>query len=250
MGAGDILTEEQEWSQMSVIDNLLYAANFGCTNAFMEEGNYSLEWNGAHSECFLRIKPLFANGFSLLGIINGRLFASQKDVTVHTLYSNAIYYVYIEYGDGLENDSTMFNVRAYLEKQKESETRMMLCIVDTYNGMINIDVNKTYAKNLLAHTMDHTNPHGVVQYQDTMKIVNELNVRGHAVNGCLYLKVVSTGLESPAIVSIEEGVPLFVTAYSESLDAGQIAWKIDGNNVMIWNSGVPGISINLKVDVK
>lgn len=251
MGTGDILTEEQEWAQMSVIDNLLFAANFGCTNAFLEEGDYYLEWNATRTACVLRISSKSPNGFSLLGIINGRLFASQKDVQVPSLYGRAIYYVYLEYGKGLENDSTMFDIKAYLERQKENATRMALCVVNTYgNGSIDTDVGKTYAKNLLAHTMDKTNPHGEVQYQDSMMISNRLEIRGAESHGCIYRTVDSAGSSNAAILSCGDFTPLFVTASAESLEAGNVACKIEGNSIKVWNSGASGVKINVRIDVQ
>ena len=74
MDEGDILTEEQEWVQMSTIDNLLRAATFGCTKAYLEDGTYSIEWDDRHMECHLVIRPSKSGGYSLMGIINCRLF--------------------------------------------------------------------------------------------------------------------------------------------------------------------------------
>ena len=64
MGEGDMLTEEQEWIQMSTIDNLLQAAMFGCRKAYLEEGSYSIEWDRNHSSCHLHIRPSLQDGYS------------------------------------------------------------------------------------------------------------------------------------------------------------------------------------------
>ena len=44
---------------------------------------------------------------------------------------------------------------------------MLLCVVrTTKDPVLDLDVNKVYSKNILAHTMDITNPHGKNLYQD------------------------------------------------------------------------------------
>jgi hypothetical protein len=40
MGYGDMLTEEGEKLQLTIIDNLLYAATFGASKCIIEDGKY------------------------------------------------------------------------------------------------------------------------------------------------------------------------------------------------------------------
>ncbi len=251
MGAGDILTEEQEWIQMSTIDNLLHAATFGCKKAFLEEGAYGLEWSGNHAECHLHIRPSKLGGYSLLGIINCRMFLSREDISIGTLYRDEIYHVYVEYENGLETDALGFSVKAYIAKQQENDRRMLLCIVDTHGeGSVNTDVDKVYAKNILAHTMDTTNPHGRTMTQDNLAVVETLTVNGNPVNGVEYRTAVTAGSGSSVTIEFTSSVPLFVTVYPESLGAGEIAWAINGSSVSISNAGSAGIRLNIRADVK
>lgn len=251
MGEGDILTEEQEWVQMSTIDNLLYAANFGCTKAFIEEGEYSLRWNEGHSECRLIIKPPKPDGFSLMGIINGRLFYSNSELNVGVFYPEMKYYVYVEYDTNLETDTEGFMLLAYTERQVEGNLRMHLCDVDTYNGTIKTDVNKVYAKNILAHTMDTTNPHGETQVQDNLVVNKSLVVSGVEVKGSMYVLVLSAGNGGYVDVPVGEGKkPLFAQAVPQTLGAGEIACGIYPDKVRVFNSGSTGIPINVKVDLQ
>ena len=250
MGEGDILTEEQEWIQMSTIDNLLQASMFGCRKAFLEEGRYALEWNEAHTECWLKIRPFNSGGYSLMGLLNGRLFMSLDEISVGTLYGDATYHVYVEYENGLETDSGCFGVRAYLSRQEEWDGRMKLCVVSTHGeGSVDLDVNKVYAKNILSHTMDSTNPHGKVLSQDELRVSESLTVGGRAVHGVEYSSVMSPGFGR--VVDVEFGSkPLFATVCPEELGAGEIAWSIVGNSVRITNSGRDGIRLNMRVDVQ
>ena len=250
MGEGDILTEEQEWVQMSTIDNLLRAATFGCTKAYLEDGTYSIEWDDRHMECHLVIKPSKSGGYSLMGIINCRLFMSMVDVRVGTLYKDSEYYVYVEYDNGLETDAQCFSVRAYPTKQTEDSRRMALCIVNTSGeGTIDTDVNKVYAKNILAHTMDSTNPHGRHQTQDELDVIESLTVKGYNVNGVMYATALTAGDGNDVNVTFK-GEPAFVVVYPEELGAGEIAWEITGNTVRILNSGRAGIRLNIRADAK
>ena len=251
MGEGDMLTEEQEWVQMSTIDNLLHASMFGCTKAYLEEGTYSLEWNESHNACHLHVKPAKEDGYSLLGIINGRLFSSVSDISVGTLYKDAIYHVYIEYQNGLETDAQYFSVNAYIEQQKETDCRMKLCVVDTIEGEegINTDVNKIYAKNILAHTMDTTNPHGRIQTQDELHVKESLTVKNNPVHGVVFKQATTAGANNVTEVTFDSE-PLFLTIYPENLGSGEIAWMIEGNVARIYNSGMEGITLNIKADMK
>ena len=251
MGEGDMLTEEQEWIQMSTIDNLLQAAMFGCRKAYLEEGSYSIEWDRNHSSCHLHIRPSLQDGYSLLGIINGRLFSSMEDISVGTLYADAVYHVYVEYQNGLETDAQCFSVNAYISPQKENDCRMKLCVVDTTegDGKVDADVNKIYAKNILAHTMDSTNPHGRVQAQDELQVKESLSVKGNPVHGVVFRKACSAG-NGGAVEVVFDSEPLFLTVCPESLGAGEIAWTIDGNTAHVFNSGSEGVVLNIRADMK
>ena len=114
---------------------------------------------------------------------------------------------------------------------------------------IDTDVNKVYAKNILAHTMDSTNPHGRRQTQDELDVVESLTVKGYNVNGVMYATAMTAG-DGNAVNVVFKGEPAFVVVYPEELGAGEIAWEITGNIVRILNSGRAGIRLNIRADAK
>jgi hypothetical protein len=108
-----------------------------------------------------------------LGIINYRLFLSKATITVSPLFYDTRYYIYLEIDEQIETNPRAFSVNAYTVKQVSTPYNLLLCIVETMNPCnINTDVNKVYAKNLLAHTKDNTNPHGKDMYQYNLNVVN------------------------------------------------------------------------------
>jgi hypothetical protein len=110
----------------------------------------------------LTIEPLEENGFALMGIINYRMFYSKNILSTGKLYKYTTYYIYAEYRNEMETNPEYFNLKYYTEKQENTLNNILLCVIyiDDDNIEINQDVNKVYAKNILSHTKDTTNPHG------------------------------------------------------------------------------------------
>ena len=251
MGYGDQMTEEQEMAQMSVIDSLLYAACFGCGKAILEEGEYAVEFTPDRMACELVIRPLKQNGYSLMGIINFRMFYSDKELRIGRLQPNVRYYVYAEYDSGMETDPSAFKIRQYLDEQAASVLRLPLCtVVTSYPAVVDTDVAKPYAKNIMAHTMDTTNPHGRRMTQECLNVRSELTVNGAFVRGSIYRAYVTEGLTEVPVKAPGGLLPVFVQAYPESVDAGVIAWRIEGDTAYMTNSGEHGITVNVKMDVE
>lgn len=251
MGEGDILTEEQERIQMGAIDNLLYVATFGSTDAFLEEGAYSLVWNQANTECHLEISPLSEGSRSLLGILNGLLFMSTATVSSETLYPDTEYSVYIEYSEGMETDSQNFSIVAYTETPDDDNPRMLLCEIDTTGvGTVNTNVNKTYVPSVTAHANATANPHGRTLTQENLAVVSSVTIGGKPVNAVEYTSAVTAGNGSAVTVNFTSSTPLFVTVYPQATGAGEIAWTISGSSVSIVNTGSAGITLNIRADVQ
>lgn len=241
---GDIINEEQEALKMSIIDNLLYAATFGANKCLIEEGSY--HYNN-ETKCLV-IKPL--DEFSLLGIINYRLFMSDKEISIPIVYNDAINYVYIKYNDILERNVEGFSVEVEPMVLYDSNSTFLLCQVDTRNNQVKIitDVNgKTLAKNVLAHTKDTTNPHGSILHQDTLNVKN-LNVQGNKIYTSIYDDIISQGKTGVDYNVPSNFIPIFVNAYGDSLSVGNISWEIKNNNIIIYNSGDFGKTIHLKIE--
>ena len=114
---------------------------------------------------------------------------------------------------------------------------------------INTDVNKVYAKNLLAHTKDSTNPHGKDMYQYNLNVVNQFKIKGENVYSSIYTSYET--ISGEYILNFPEGKQvLYVTAFPESLKAGYIAWRIEDNKVILTNAGQSGVKVNLKLDIR
>lgn len=251
MGQGDILTQEQQWIKDSIIDNLLYAATFGCGQCFLQQGKYFIEQDRQNSCCYLVIQPLIQNGFSLMGILNYRMFFSKKPQRIGRLCYNQIYYVYIEFDEQMEYNPQKFVIKYYTKKQESNINRVLICYIQTFenNVMISTDVNKVYAKNILSHTKDTTNPHGQKLIQEDLHVINKLTLNGCEINGTIYDSFITTDNEYYMNIPDDKQI-LFITAYPQSLQAGNISWKINNNHIIFNNSGKSGIKINIKLDVR
>jgi len=58
----------------------------------------------------LNITPAYEDGFSLMGVLNYRLFYSKSTITIKNIYKNKIYYVYLFPRDGIEYDPSDFYI--------------------------------------------------------------------------------------------------------------------------------------------
>lgn len=245
MGKGDVLTEENEMRQMTIIDNLLYATTYGCSKCVIEEGRFVLRADGGN----FRLHITAIDEYSLLGILNYRLFMSAGELVTQELMPNLNYYVYAEYTSGLEIDPTAFALKSYPYVQADSDQRLLICMVDTLRGQIKSDVDKVYAKNILAHTADRTNPHGKFVSQDIMSIEERLSIQGFPAYGSIYDEVLSGGEGGVEYEVDDKYKVVFVNVYAEELSAGAIAYRLDDGKVTIFNSGDAGVKLYLQLEV-
>lgn len=251
MGFGDVLTQEQQWIKDSTVDNLLYAATFGCDKCFLEQGKYYIQQHEDEGYCYLVIEPIEENGFSLMGILNYRMFFSKQKQQIGKLFYSSRYYVYLEFTQKMQFDPQKYSIRFYEQKKQINEYNMLLCVVQTFRGNLKIytDVNKVYAKNILAHTKDNTNPHGEKLLQKDLYVFNELKLKGNEITGAVYDSFVTQN-DSYIMDVPENKNVVFVTAYPESLLAGNISWRIEDNKIIFNNSGESGVKVNVKLDVR
>lgn len=252
MGAGDLLTEEQEVEQMGILDSLLYALSYGCKTLVVEEGNYSI------ADGKLTIAPAIAeSGYSLMGVVNGRMFASQQTIVVDRMLSpDNKYYAYVEYDDALNYDSSQFGVSIYNMSQGESDEKILICTIEgtsdgsSVNWQIETNLpGKVYSSNIVSHAANSTNPHGASLVQSNLQIANEITLKGNSIAGAIYGSYVTNGSIEVTKQITTSGTIAFVTCYPQDTAAGTIAWSISGNNVTFTNSGSSGITVNYKVDV-
>lgn len=290
MGAGDLLTEEQETEQMGILDSLLYALAYGCKTLIVEEGNYSIidgkltitpaiqqisstrvfaEGNSnststsvSQSESFSESQEeeqeqeedFSRNSYSLMGIVNGRMFASRQSIVVdRVLYDGNTYYAYVEYTSALNKNTALFDVAIYDEEQDANDIRLPLCKIQSVGTSAwSIDTNisgKLYSANIVSHSATATNPHGSTLVQSTLQVSNALSLKGNSVAGAIYGNYITSGSTSVSIPIETSGSVVFVTCYPENTSAGTIAWAISNNTITFTNSGASGITVNYKVDV-
>lgn len=248
MGSGDRMTEQNNQQQWLILDNLLYASNFGCDKCFLQDGDYQLQKENNNYQ--LKIRPLHSDGFALLGILNYRLFYSKHVLTVNNLIANNRYYIYLEAGELLDTNPESFYIHAYTVKQMITPYNLLLCIVETTSeSLIITDVNKVFAKNLLAHTKDNTNPHGKQMYQYDLNVVNSLTLNNTPVYPSIYTSYITQNGEY--ILSFPDNKQVvFVNAYPEQIKAGYISWRLQDKKIILTNSGQSGIKVNLKIEMR
>ena len=251
MGYGDMLTEEGEKLQLTIIDNLLYAATFGASKCIIEDGKYQLQKDSQNKDFYrLKISP-YDGKYSALGILNYRLYLSDEDIYSEYMLKGEYYYVFLEYNTDMEIDPQAFNIRVSIEDLEEYDVRLKICEIDLtgQQPILIEDVNKVLAKNILAHTQDTTNPHGQRLTQKNISVVNELKIDNQIIYPVIYDSVLSQGTEG--VVWFRDGYkPKYVTVYSEQFGAGQIIWYIQDNSVVIKNSGNSDIKLNLRIEVQ
>lgn len=259
------MTEEQEMIKMGIIDSLLYASCFGCKNAIIEDGNYSIQFNDGMTGASLKITRISESAqYSIMGLVNGRMFYSTETLTVNNFYSHETnqfepieigneYYAYAEYTDGLETNPSEFRVRLYDSEQAKSDQRLPLCIISTSteNPSVNLDVDKPHAKNILSHVIDTTNPHGETLRQKNLEITNSLSINGNSILGSIQSSYVTVQSGEYEWTPPEGKSPVFAHAYPESIDAGMITWRITPyGTIIFYNSGNPGITVNIKIELE
>lgn len=240
LGYGDVITEEEEMRQMTIIDNLLYASTFGASKCILEEGKYSVKKSGTNY--VLEISP--TEDYSLLGIVNYRLFLSKETIKSFEMMPGNVWYVYIEYTQYLEEESDKFRLITSLFEKEGDEYLLAaeIDLTDENNIKINTDTNKVYAKNILAHTADNTNPHGKKLMQE------ELYLQKHRVYTPIYGKMTAFINQENKYICPDNFVPVFVHIYPENPDMGTIAWKIYENNILIFVSGLTSGIVNIKIE--
>ena len=252
MAFGDQMSEEQEMIQMGIIDSLLYASCFGCRKAIFEEGSYSTRESQGGSGFDLVITPVdLSSGYSLMGMVNGRMFYSHEPVIVGPLLADKTYYIYAEYANGLESSPLDFQLGFYESEQAESVEILPLCIVSTVSDppVIDLDVDKPYAKNILAHILDTTNPHGRILHQQNLDVTNSLTVHGNPVHGAVYGSYTTQSGEYEWTPPAGK-TPVFASAYPESASAGSVSWRISSGKVYFSSSGSTGVTVNFKVEIE
>ena len=248
MGYGDMMTQQSNQRQMSIIDNLLYAATFGASKCIIQDGKYSLQKDGEFYR--LKVSPLNGN-HSLVGILNYRLFDVKGNIVSQVLLKGYYYYVYICYTTMLETNPEAIMVQCSRYNKPLDNTKLKICQVDLTGEQPKIitDVDKVLAKNILAHTQDRTNPHGKELIQEEIKVLNKLTLDDEKIYPVVYQKLKTNGLSG--VTWFKEGYrPVFVTVYGEQF-IGHVYWKInEDNTVTIYNTGQIDKNMNVRIQIQ
>ena len=85
--------------------------------------------------------------------------------------------------------------------------------------------------------------------QKDLYVFNELKLKGNEITGAVYDSFVTQN-DSYIMDVPENKNVVFVTAYPESLLAGNISWRIEDNKIIFNNSGESGVKVNVKLDVR
>lgn len=285
MKDGDILTQQGEINQMSIIDNLLFVSTYGATNCIIEQGRYYLE-EQSDNTCIVQLAPL--DKYSLLGLINKRLLLSYGSLYSPKFTLDGTNYIYARYlntfdtkisnstSDSNDDYANVTNFDIYVSKNKEmnGNNYLLLCTVDfnvtedkevfsnsqywiTKQGKLALVTtdDKVYAKNLLAHASDHTNPHGKVLFQNHLKS-QKIVIHDNPVYGAIYQDVLSPGQDNYVEISLPSGFkPMFVSTTSTDTKIGLITVKYgkdikeNDNKILIYNDGQQGLTIHVKIEV-
>ena len=249
----DTITARDEMGQMSAIDGLLYAACFGTSMIMLDEGTYSVRFNDEGTGAELVVTPSASSGYSLLGILNKRLFCSTDTLHIGRLMLNTTYHVYAEYTESLDTNPAFIRVSFYDEAQDRSMFMMPLCVVTTTPGSpsVDLDVDKPNASQVLAHAGqgNDSNPHGSTISQAVVNVTGSLGIRGGAANGAVYTSYTTQSGEYEMALPSGQS-PVFIEAYPESASAGQIAWRISSGKAYLSNSGSAGIAVSLRIETE
>ena len=222
------------------------------------------------------------SGFSISGVINNRPFYSRSTIECGDLeigssisdpntgeeIGGKTYWVYVEAKSGMDLDALFenpenFEIGAYDEEQDEDGEKMLLCKIvgkpkTNLDGSLDADwsfdnsVERRYGTTILSHISDSYNPHGNILRQSRIEIEDSLSIDESAVYGVEVGYFMSSGPNQDEEVDFPEGKDVvFVCAFAEDLDAGNIAWTIDSENrkVRFRNSGDSGKKINYRFDV-
>ena len=250
MAHGDMLTQQSQKHQMTIIDNLLYASTFGASKCIIEDGLYSLQKKENSNLYRLKVSP-YHNKYSAIGILNYRLYLQQGDYYSNYFKMGAYYYVYLSYNSNMQISPDLFNVQIKLKEiDNNNDTYLKICQIDCtgQKPILKDDVNKVLAKNVLAHTQDFTNPHGQILIQKELKVQNTLKLKQQQIYPVVY-DVINSGGNEGVVWKKQGCIPVYATIYGQE-NVGQIFWKISGNELIVKNNGDKGILLNLRVQVK
>ena len=98
MKRGDYIVESEEERRARIIDNLLYAANFGASKAIVQDAQYTLVQYADH--CTLEMES--AGGDDVVVAILNKRLARKTEGASFDIAKGTERYIYLVYSEGME----------------------------------------------------------------------------------------------------------------------------------------------------
>ena len=232
---------EENINIIKIIDSLLYAGTCGVTKALFEDGDYDIFSNGDGT--FTLIIQPYGN-YSLLGILNNRLFYSTETLVFDNIVLNKNYFLYVGTTIAMDTDPTKFSKILSSSKKNESKSSILLATITFKDNKPIIDEDpddKIYSKDILAHSHDISNPHGRKLHQDKLFIADNLFVRGNEI----YKKIYVEGKIPFDDITLDTDI-MFVN--SMMFNNKKIWFEIDKNKLSV--NGEKNAKFKLEISVK
>lgn len=233
---GEELSGESERIAATIIDNELLAATGGMTKCLIEDGDYDVFDNGDGTYTLV-LKKL--GDFSVIGILNRRLFLCEENIYNDCLAAGNLYYFYACYSDSMETDPTSFTREATTDPKADSPYTILLCMVDLRGDapvVIDDMDDKVYTKNILAHGSDCSNPHGRTLYQDNLVINDTLKIEDRSVYSSETRSVELPGNSDCVVLSFGADVA-FVSVMPLEQGIGSWWCEMSGKEARIYSDG-------------
>lgn len=238
-------SEEQKITQM--IDNLLFAGNMGLAKALFDDGNYYMIKSGERTYSLV---ISCGASYSAIGVLNYRLFCTNKDIVFTDISPGSIYYIYLGYTLDLDmNEDKFVKIASRNKFSKEDTTKLLMATVDFTGAEPIINENpdgKVYSDQIISHAANSTNPHGDQLFQRELKITEKLLLKDTEVFRTIYFTDVFPGVGTILTKTFASNV-VFVNIMPVELGYGEFAVQIKDNVVSISNTQA---STSFKAEVR
>ena len=250
MSKGETVDAVMEERAARIIDCALFVANHGLSKGLFDDGKYVLRKDDEKSYSLL-VYPL--PNYSVLGILNYRLFYAKEMIEFKDMRIGHKYYIYASYRLEIDVDPTKFIRNVSMEKKPvNNDNHVYLAEVDLTGAepVVNENPdNKMYLDEVLAHTKKNENPHGENLIQNTLQINDELTVKESIIYKTIYVTNIFSGAGYATEMKFESR-PIFANVMPMEDNAGHIWIKIEGNSVFIYNNGIGGIPFKAEIKLE
>ena len=245
ISSGEKLSSSDEERKFRMIDNLLFAANCGVSKALFDDGDYKItdNKNGTYT---LDIVPVL--NYTLLGLLNNRLFYSKNAVQFPNLRVGRFYWFYAVYDEDLNLEPSKFRKMSSDLERAESPYELLLATLDL-RGRVPVlndePTGKVYSQDVLAHMSDKTCPHGKDLFQDRLHVTEALSVNDKPVYGASMQSGLFAGGSSSISFAFENAKSAQVTPRGAGY--GEFWVELSDKEVKVYNSGAAGVAFDVMI---